>query len=39
MISHSIGFLREKICILITHQIQLLTEIDQIVLMENVSNN
>ncbi|VVC32361.1 ABC transporter type 1, transmembrane domain,ABC transporter-like,P-loop containing nucleoside triphosphate [Cinara cedri] len=29
------GYLKEKTCILITHQIQYLTSIDQIVLMEN----
>lgn len=32
-----IGFLKEKTCILITHQVQYLTDVDQIVLMENVT--
>lgn len=31
------GYLREKTCILITHQLQYLTKVDQIILMENVS--
>lgn len=30
-------YLKEKTCILITHQVQYLTSVDQIVLMENVS--
>lgn len=30
------GFLGEKTCILITHQTQYLTDVDQIVLMDNV---
>lgn len=30
------GFLKEKTCILITHQLQYLTKVDQIVLLENV---
>lgn len=29
-------YLKEKTCILITHQLQYLTNIEQIVLMENV---
>lgn len=33
----STGFLKDKTCILITHQLQYLTAIDQIVLMDNVS--
>jgi len=32
-----IEYLKEKTCILITHQIQYLTSVDQIVLIENVS--
>lgn len=32
-----IGYLKEKTCLLITHQTQYLTNVDQIVLMENVS--
>jgi len=32
-----IDYLKEKTCILVTHQIQYLTNVDQIVLMENVS--
>lgn len=31
-----IDFLKQKTCILITHQIQYLADVDQIVLMENV---
>lgn len=31
-----IGFLKEKTCILITHQLQYLTDVEKIVLMENV---
>lgn len=31
-----IGFLEKKTCILITHQIQYLIDVDQIILMENV---
>lgn len=30
------GFLKEKTCILITHQLQYLTSVEKIVLMENV---
>lgn len=30
-------FLKEKTCILITHQLQYLTNVDQIVLLENVT--
>lgn len=30
-------FLKEKTCILVTHQLQYLTDVDQILLMENVS--
>lgn len=30
------GYLKDKTCILITHQIQYLTSVDQIVLMDNV---
>lgn len=33
----AIGFLSEKTCILITHQVQYLNNVDHIVLMENVS--
>lgn len=32
-----LGYLKEKACILVTHQLQYLTKVDQIVLMENVS--
>lgn len=32
-------YLKNKTCILITHQLQYLTSVDQIVLMENVSIN
>lgn len=32
-----LGFLKEKTCILITHQLQYLTKVDQIILMQNVS--
>lgn len=32
-----IDYLKEKACILVTHQIQYLIDVDQIVLMENVS--
>lgn len=32
-----IGYLKEKICFLVTHQIQYLKNVDQIVLFENVS--
>lgn len=31
-----VDFLKEKTCILVTHQTQYLTDVDQIVLMENV---
>ncbi|XP_026807199.1 probable multidrug resistance-associated protein lethal(2)03659 isoform X1 [Rhopalosiphum maidis] len=31
------GYLKEKTCILITHQLQYLTKVDQIVLMENAN--
>lgn len=34
-----IGYLKEKTCLLITHQTQYLKNVDQIVLMENVSLN
>lgn len=34
--SRSADYLREKICVLVTHQIHFLTNVDQIVLMENV---
>lgn len=32
-----VGYLKEKTCILITHQLQHLTKVDQVVLLENVS--
>lgn len=31
------GYLKDKTCILVTHQIQYLTSVDQIVVMDNVS--
>jgi len=31
------GYLKEKACILITHQVHHLSEVDHIVLMDNVS--
>lgn len=38
-----LGYLKEKTCILITHQLQYLSNVDYIILMENVrignSNN
>lgn len=32
-----IGYLRDKTCILITHQIQYLSSVDQIILMDKVN--
>lgn len=32
------GYLKEKTCILVTHQLQYLTKVDQIILMEDVSS-
>lgn len=32
-----VGFLKEKTCVLITHQLQYLNSVDQIILMQNVS--
>lgn len=34
--NYFIGFLKEKTCILITHQLQYLTSVEKIVLIENV---
>jgi len=31
-----VGYLSDKTCILVTHQIQYLTSVNQIVIMENV---
>lgn len=33
---YCLGYLKGKICILITHQLQYLTKIDRIILMDNV---
>jgi len=32
-----IGFLKDKTCILVTHQMQFLADMDQIVVMDNVN--
>jgi len=34
--NYFIGFLKDKTCILITHQLQYLTSVEKIVLIENV---